>query len=271
MEKTKNLVIPSVHFIARNRIDPVREKNIRRRLINYTEKVVFKEMIDGTYWENVFKIHQDPEHGFTTVDPFFDLFKPASVDPNKKEEKENLTTKEVYNFMCIVPCLRPYWDLILSLYHLYAPDIFRDVPHVAQCLYTKLEEAWKYNKSPTDFENYDENIHRYLRSLFTSETLEGGKYNWYLTNPGETFFLCQRAFLMLQQGFKGDESDELIREVEDIHLKQAVEKFKEENKGDLPAVVNRFSDQLSNLKDQTLKIAKSHLSKKKKGVVYTDK
>lgn len=236
----------------RIKISPETEPGLHRKMIDYTEKVVFPELLEH-YWAVLFDKHRQPDYLFEISDPFHDCFKPV--------EKEGGGG----TFTCLVPCLRSYWDIILALYHLYCPKLFPTTAHVAEALFNRLEEAKKYDKDPGEhFENYDKHIHSYLESLFKhNRPMEGGYHNWFLTNPGECVYQAQRALMLLTKGFKGNETDEFVLQIEEEQKKILIEKYQKENK-ELPDQMLFFSDILKELHKETINKCNRHLKKRRR-------
>lgn len=236
----------------RIQISPETEPGLHKRMILYIEDVVFPELLEH-YWSIIFEKHKDPKYSFEISDPFHDCFKPV-----EKDDKSG-------TFTCLIPCLRPYWDIILALYHLYCPKLFPTTAHVAEALYDKIEEARKYKKDPTEsFENYNSDIHSYLKGLFKKDRpLNGGYHNWFLSDPGETVYQAQRALMLLTKNFAGNETDEFIRQIEEVHQKQLIEKYKKENDNREPPEMFFFTDTLKVLRKETNAKARRYLEKHK--------
>lgn len=228
---------PATLKTARRRVNFDNTEDERRaRLIKYTEEVTFKEVLEE-YWSKVIKYYQEEKEDLDEKSPIGDCFNLCETND-----------RSIY-FTCLVPQMRPCWDIVLALYHLYFPEIFPSTAHVAKVLYSSLVEV-----NPSKIENFPyEPIMKYLMGMFDeSVELEGGNFNWYLTDPVSCVWAYKRSFTLMLNGLTGMETDEEIDRLQ----KEAQKEQDMYDKFDVPTLVTpRYLNMvklLAELKKETL-------------------
>lgn len=175
--------------------DTENSQRIRMQFVSLVEKVVLPNILED-YWTKIFQ-HRNATEEWTERSPFVDCFKMAML-PGDKEMV----------WMCLVPQLRHHWDTILAIYHLYRPDLYPSVNTVALYIYTQLEQA---EVALGGYKNYNDDIHTYLRKIaFAEGEIQGGRENWFLSNPTRTIHGMRRIQVLLANGYTGAEKNREI-------------------------------------------------------------
>lgn len=112
-------------------------------MINLFEKYIFPNILEK-YWELIVKKRTEDDH-WPEVAPFVDAFKLST----KKDSPEGKPYPVV---ACLIPKPLWFWDIILSLYLVYKPDIYKDFPTMAKMIHENVEA---FGINPKDYENMD--------------------------------------------------------------------------------------------------------------------
>lgn len=232
----------------------------RERLINYAEKVVFPKVLDE-YWNKCFQYHQQSaEPKFILGDPFVDIFKVCQLkEPIRRTNDRGEKEIQEISYMCVIPAVRWYWDIILSLYHLYAPEVYPTFYHVCKDLYECLDKV----KNVIPFEsidNYNEVIHGYLKKnadIDQAKKFESNLYSFFITNPGKTVFEAMRVQVIIARTLNGDETDEELRALEEKFINELLKSLKtytpDQNKQLLKELERYGVDKIENIMTNRLK------------------
>lgn len=185
-------------YIAKSRINyDDTEDDRRARLVAYTQEFVFKNVLEN-YWEKVFGTYVANPKEVNDQIPISDCF---TLAMSKKDGEP-----EGIKVLCLVPQIRCVWDIILASYHLFFPKTFPTTEHVAMIIYKGIK-VLKQN----DIENFCPQILRYLHGMCNKEVvLEGGNFNWYLTDPLACVWACVRSSALLRAGYSGLETEEEV-------------------------------------------------------------
>jgi hypothetical protein len=199
--------------IAKKRISIKYEKRKRERLQKFTEEFVFKKVFNEEYWGKAFQNHVENPTDVDEHTPFSDFFSLGIG-------KSGITA------ICLVPQIRCAWDMLIALYHLYFPSKFPSTQYVAKLLHTHISSLFTELQ---EVENFDAEAQlKYLRGMFDdSVILEGGNFNWYLTDPLACAWAFSRSFILITQGKQGMETDEELEPKMVEKLKELYEQHKE--------------------------------------------
>ena len=197
--------------IARKSVDPQHEQSKRQRLKNFTEEFVFEHVLEK-YWGMQFRDHLQNKKDVDTQGNtlFSDCF---SITFDGTE----------LSVICVIPQNRCAWDIILACYHLYFPNQFPSTEHVAKALFNKLSG---FDMNCKFILNFDETAQmKYLNGMFDENVpLEGGNFNWYLTDPLACVWAYMRSEMLISQKLSGTETEEQINRFSQIQRELEPEK-----------------------------------------------
>lgn len=108
---------------------------------------------NNCYWERVFKrrIEQDPEDPgarFTEIAPWVDMIQPCI---RKLSGKAEAGTEGKLGVCAVLPCHRDWWDVVLSLYILHAPEVYQSPRRICGLL---LDQVKKVGLKPENFPDF---------------------------------------------------------------------------------------------------------------------
>lgn len=159
-------------------------EDTRMKLIQVLEKVILPQMTER-YWEDNFNKRAHTEDGKfeRDIQPFSDMFKvgtrasKSEVDSSQSSNNRKgfdslrLKNKKEVVMICTVPSIMHYWDIILSAYMLYAPQVFVSPSRMVESIY---EGVRRFQINPlTHYENMPNYVWGFLDCIRDGHDHEG--------------------------------------------------------------------------------------------------
>lgn len=179
----------------------------RRKHLRLFENVILREVLEE-YWTEVYNRRR--LHPFKPEMIYSDIFKPTC-------DTETKTLKR----LCVIPAPRVFWDMVITMYMLIAPDLFPNEKSFATQL-VKFVELAELDPREAYLNICPENWN-YLAGL-----ISGAKKLQYPAHPAECLFMARYTFVMasisdpkmLRDPFNPDLwSKELETELDKLQLK----------------------------------------------------